>query len=1052
MGILGCVEKKGSLAGVSVIAAGFLLMVLVLFVLAEPAAASAPGDKYVFGADSPLALSHDYQQQHPETSGNIAVWDDARPGGGFGNPMRIFYKDLTKSDPEKPLVEKPGTGLKQDGEFSPAIDGDLVAWLVGSIPGNTIHFMVLGNGCPGGSGCDQALVIPEARPVSLAVSGHRIVWDDVRGGYAQNNIYMFDLDNPDVGAQPLVTLPGEDISPDIDGDWLAWIHNDSYVLGVPKGNDVFAKNLATGEVRQITFDAGTALQQQPSISGARISWWVSGPTGSYAMDNRVFVYDLVSGSTQAIPQSDHADSDNIDGNIVVWCQFSTGRLLMNNLATGITQAVSDGGVHLHNPNVSAISGYILWQDSRLGAKTIFKNRIGDTAQQLANKYKPELKMSRDENFWPMPVEQMLTAPGTFLRKRNDPAFTPLQNPSVHDLATKASGLDFYVDLAGDSVAAGGGDPSISIDHSLVNRLYAVPYRERKDQFPARIYARVVSRPAGNSHSFIQYWFLYYANDYPELFHEGDWEVVQVDLDGNLEPYRADISQHGGGRWRNWTGPGSAERTGDNSTHPVVYVAQGSHANYFKAGDYSNFIKSWDAAHGDGVILNGTNDPSAPNTDAEVVPEPADAGNSQFEWLQFPGQWGEFTGANVGIWPALFGGERDGADNPPVQGYWKYGFSWPNETCDGCEDQSAQGTDTEVTALSSVDLNLYDSQGRHTGKNPDGSIDEQIPDSEYLEYPEMHRKSVIIHGGDVSAGYRMEAKGTGTGAADLIVTAPNHGSGQVDTLNYDNIQVNPATMISMTLDASRKFTASIDTYGSGAGMIEKAPDATATKIVDFTPPARISDLAITSAGPGTATVSFTAPGDDGNTGAATTYDLRYSTSAISDQYWNDATPAGGLPAPLPAGSRQSITVSGLDDHATYHFAVKAMDDAGLFSPLSNDAAVSMAAPDLTWSLEKAHWSGFNDYENRVLSVDYRLLNSGPGVARTPTLYSSVSNLSEVHTVTPLPLSLPDLAAQKWNLVTIKYHVPAGVDSFMTLTSAYCRDDAGRTYWFPGPATN
>ncbi len=130
---------------------------------------------------------------------------------------------------------------------------------------------------------------------------------------------------------------------------------------------------------------------------------------------------------------------------------------------------------------------------------------------------------------------------------------------------------------------------------------------------------------------------------------------------------------------------------------------------------------------------------------------------------------------------------------------------------------------------------------------------------------------------------------------MIVTAPDHAAGKVDTLDYNNIQVNPSTKISMMLDSTKNYSAAIDAYGDGTNVTQKAPDTTTTNAVDFTPPAQISDLAVTSTSSGTATLSFTAPGDDGNTGTATSYDLRYSTSAITDQYWNDATPAGNLPA-------------------------------------------------------------------------------------------------------------------------------------------------------------
>ena len=103
----------------------------------------------------------------------------------------------------------------------------------------------------------------------------------------------------------------------------------------------------------------------------------------------------------------------------------------------------------------------------------------------------------------------------------------------------------------------------------------------------------------------------------------------------------------------------------------------------------------------------------------------------------------------------------------------------------------------------MDIHLYDSQGRHTGKNAQGGIDEQIPNSEYLEYPTLHRKSIIIHGSDINDGYRFEAAGNGTGPADLIVTAPDHPGGSVDTLNYNTVQVNPELLSNVVFEGFRR---------------------------------------------------------------------------------------------------------------------------------------------------------------------------------------------------------------------------------------------------------
>jgi hypothetical protein len=88
-----------------------------------------------------------------------------------------------------------------------------------------------------------------------------------------------------------------------------------------------------------------------------------------------------------------------------------------------------------------------------------------------------------------------------------------------------------------------------------------------------------------------------------------------------------------------------------------------------------------------------------------------------------------------------------------------------------------------------------------------------------------------------------------------------------------------------------------------------------------------------------TLNWTAPGDDGDVGQATAYDVRYSTSPITEQNWDSATPVDGEPAPSPAGSAESFTVSGLQPSTTYYFAIKTSDEAGNWSGLSNVAMVT-----------------------------------------------------------------------------------------------------------------
>jgi len=109
----------------------------------------------------------------------------------------------------------------------------------------------------------------------------------------------------------------------------------------------------------------------------------------------------------------------------------------------------------------------------------------------------------------------------------------------------------------------------------------------------------------------------------------------------------------------------------------------------------------------------------------------------------------------------------------------------------------------------------------------------------------------------------------------------------------------------------------------------------TLVDDTTPPAAITDLAVSNVQTNQVTLTWTAVGDDGQSGTASTYDVRYSTSAIvDDSDFASATQAMGVPAPQASGSPESFAVTGLTAGTTYWFAIKVSDEAANWSALSN----------------------------------------------------------------------------------------------------------------------
>ncbi|HEX4933528.1 MAG TPA: fibronectin type III domain-containing protein [Gemmatimonadaceae bacterium] len=104
--------------------------------------------------------------------------------------------------------------------------------------------------------------------------------------------------------------------------------------------------------------------------------------------------------------------------------------------------------------------------------------------------------------------------------------------------------------------------------------------------------------------------------------------------------------------------------------------------------------------------------------------------------------------------------------------------------------------------------------------------------------------------------------------------------------------------------------------------------------DVTAPAAVADLSITGTTGTSLALRWTAPGDDGSTGTAASYDIRYSTSAITNANWASATQATGEPVPTAGGTVQTFTLGGLSGSQTYYVAIRATDDRGNVGALSN----------------------------------------------------------------------------------------------------------------------
>lgn len=178
------------------------------------------------------------------------------------------------------------------------------------------------------------------------------------------------------------------------------------------------------------------------------------------------------------------------------------------------------------------------------------------------------------------------------------------------------------------------------------------------------------------------------------------------------------------------------------------------------------------------------------------------------------------------------------------------------------------------------------------------------------------------------------------ATPVTMTAPK-ASGQEEVLSITKL---PA-------GSERHFAIRVKDEAGNWSPLSKVI-GTSTRSTDREPPYQIQDIALIASTPTTATIAWTASGNDGMTGQAAGYVVRYGTSPItSDGTFAAAKAATGVPQAQPPGFREQMTLTGLTTGTRYHVAIRAVDPAGNPSVLSvpfsftagQEVSVAVVAP-------------------------------------------------------------------------------------------------------------
>jgi len=195
---------------------------------------------------------------------------------------------------------------------------------------------------------------------------------------------------------------------------------------------------------------------------------------------------------------------------------------------------------------------------------------------------------------------------------------------------------------------------------------------------------------GTEYIELQYWIFYANNiirDLPDVWvedtnlkralhidHEGDWEFVAIRLskDYPYEPQQIYYSAHYPINWtedqiRSWENV-----TKYDNTHPIVYVARDSHANYYSSGDHKSDIQYIGYEYTDRTGYGETTIPNVINLGEK------NASLNNCDWIKYSGLWGEDPGSpkgpvyrdtgGIGSWDGMF------HDNPGDIRNWVFFYS------------------------------------------------------------------------------------------------------------------------------------------------------------------------------------------------------------------------------------------------------------------------------------------------------------------------------------------------------------------------------------------
>lgn len=417
-------------------------------------------------------------------------------------------------------------------------------------------------------------------------------------------------------------------------------------------------------------------------------------------------------------------------------------------------------------------------------------------QELVEQYAPVFYFHPAELFRPQAVDVIVNT--ARLRQQRKLWFdvTERINVSIKDLFGYRESSD-YLDIWFESDGA-----SDYKNYSAHRTFYETTLSPEAGGPPIVSYAHVV-REKERGRFTIQYWLFYYYNDWFNK-HEGDWEMVQVMFNDKGESEWVVLSQHHGGTRRAWS-----DIQIEASTHPVVYVALGSHANYFWGNE--TYPNGQDIGNARVEIMDRTGSSGRVIPEVILIPDRDEVANapsrwSNLEWLAFGGHWGETA------LQSDFGGPLGPADKGDQ---WEQPYSWgmsqPLDTDTWYENRLRVEVRGEAAEGSSVIL-----------RTPNGEVlssSETLGNVALLHNDPLTNTSIIA---DIEVAHGLPYS--------LVARWPDAGASQVTNYRFDGVSTGSSDSLEIKFTLGELPSLSVEGLA-----IELQPATSETEVVTWDAP-------------------------------------------------------------------------------------------------------------------------------------------------------------------------------------------------------------------------